>query len=364
MTGAGLWRGGIAVSALLAALNLLAGASGGLARLGLATPGAAIGVHGAVLACGFFGTLIALERAVALRRLAGLIAPLAAGLGGVLAWAVHAEAAAQIAWVVAAIALIGLYLHAGHTRAWSLPLAVELCGTLCWGAGTAAWAAGSLAAGVTGWMAFLVLTIAAERRELTQMMRLPLRAQRLFGVVIALALAAVALGLAHTFGAASGAGSDALWWTACALLAIWLLRWDIAPRQWRKPSWLGHTAQCLTVGYLWLLAGALLGLAGLAWPGGVTTLARHAVLLGFVFAMVFGHAPIILPALARVRPLYTPWARVPIWILSASLLMRGAALAVGSSRGLALAGAAHAVALLWFASAMLVGVVRGPRIGP
>lgn len=363
MTAAGLWRAGTVFSALLAALNLLAGASGGLARVGLPTPAAAIGVHGAVMACGFFGTLIALERAVALRRLAGLIAPLAAGLGGVLAWATHSSLAAQLAWAVAASALVGLYLHAGFSRAWSLPLAVELCGALCWGAGTAAWAAGDLAAGVTGWMAFLVLTIAAERRELTQMMRLPLRAQRLFVMVIALALASVAMGLTRTFGTTAGAGSDALWWTACALLAIWLLRWDIAPRQWRKPGWLGHTAQCLSIGYLWLLAGALLGLAGLAWPGGVTTLARHAVLLGFVFAMVFGHAPIILPALARVRPRYTPWARVPIWILSASLLLRAAALAAGSGPALALAGAAHALAIAGFAAAMLFGVLRAPQAG-
>lgn len=363
MTGAGIWRAGIAFSALLAALNLLAGASGGLARLGLPTPAAAIGAHGAVMACGFFGTLIALERAVALHRLAGLIAPLAAGLGGVLAWAAHSDPAAQWAWAVAAVALVGLYLHAGLSRAWSLPLAVELCGALCWGAGTAAWAGGDLAAGVTGWMAFLVLTIAAERRELTQMMRLPLWAKWSFFIVVALALVAVGLGLARAFGAAASAWSEALWWTACALLAIWLLRWDIAPRQWRKPAWLGHTAQCLTVGYLWLLAGALLGLAGLAWPGGVTPLARHAVLLGFVFAMVFGHAPIILPALARVRPTYTPWARVPIWILSASLLLRAAALAADSGRALALAGAAHALAIVWFAGAMLIGVVRGQRAG-
>jgi len=45
-----LWRGGVALSAGLAALNLLVGASGGLARLGLATPQAAIDVHGAASA--------------------------------------------------------------------------------------------------------------------------------------------------------------------------------------------------------------------------------------------------------------------------------------------------------------------------
>jgi hypothetical protein len=353
-----LWRAGIVLSAGLAALNLLAGVSGGLARLGLPVPSAALGVHGAVMACGFFGTLIALERAVALRRFIGLTAPLAAGFGGVLAWALDAIPAAQVAWGLAACALVGLYVQAGVTRAWSLHLRVELGGALCWGAGTLAWAGGDQQAGVVGWMAFLVLTIAGERRELTQLLRLPVAAHRLFIGAVALALAAVALALAGQGRANTGAYGPTLWWAGCALLALWLLRWDIAPRQWRSPGWRGHTAQCLTLGYAWLLIGAGLGLAALRWPGGVTALALHAVLLGFVFAMVFGHAPIILPALARVRPVYSRWARVPIWILSASLVLRGAAAATGSATTLAVAGAGHAVAIVWFAAVMLTGVWR------
>ena len=358
------WPAAIALCAMLAALNLLAGASGGLARLGLPVPGAALASHGAVMACGFFGTLIALERAVALRRLAGLIAPLAAGFGGLLAWMLHATAAAQGAWGLAAGALVALYLTAGMTRAWSLPLAIELAAALCWAAGTAAWVGGGLAAAVPGWMAFLVLTIAAERRELTQMVRLPAFARQMFLVIVALALSAVALGLAEIAGIASpGRWPAGLWWASCVALALWLLRWDIAPRKWRSPGWLGHTAQCLSVGYGWLLAGALLGLAGLAWPGGAAPLALHAVLLGFVFAMVFGHAPIILPALAKVRPVYSAWARWPIWILSVSLAVRGLALASGSAKAMAVAGAGHALAIVWFAAVMITSVARG-RHGP
>ena len=359
-----LWRAGVALSAGLAALNLLVGASGGLARLGLATPQAAIDVHGAVMACGFFGTLIALERAVALRRLAGLTAPLAAGVGGVLAWTVCGTAApAQGAWLLAAAALVGLYIQAGVTRAWSIHLLVELCGALCGGAGTVAWGAGDLPAAVTGWMAFLVLTIAAERRELTQMFRLPVFARRLFVAIIAVSLVAVALATAAAFGSAANAFVSGLWWASCTVLALWLLRWDIAPRQWGSPGWIGHTAQCLSIGYSWLLAGSLLGLAGLRWPGGGTALALHAVLLGFVVAMVFGHAPIILPALTGVRPAYFASARAPIWILSASLLLRGVAASEGSREWLAVAGTGHAIAIGWFACVMLVGTLRGRHAG-
>jgi hypothetical protein len=164
---------------------------------------------------------------------------------------------------------------------------------------------------------------------------------------VALAVA-VALTIMPGWPAIPTALPATLWWAACAWLALWLLRWDIAPRQWRREGWLGHTSQCLTLGYLWLLAGALLALGGLTdllRADGAAGVARHAVLLGFVFAMVFGHAPIILPALARVRPVYTRWARLPIWVLSASLLLR-----------LAASGALHAVAVASFAAVMAKAV--------
>ena len=49
------------------------------------------------------------------------------------------------------------------------------------------------------------------------------------------------------------------------------------------------------VGYVWLALAAVLGLLG-------QTVAWHTLWLGFVMAMVFGHAPIMLPALAGWRP--------------------------------------------------------------
>ncbi len=338
---------------MLAALNLLAGISGGLARLGLPMPTAPLALHGSIMVCAFFGTVIALERAVALQRLPGLLAPLAAGTGGLLAWGAQSPAAAQIAWTLAAAVLVALYIHAGRSRAWSLHLTVEMAGAACWLAGTLIWAAGDPVAGVAGWVAFLVLTIAGERRELMQMIRLPAVARALFVVAVAMLLLAVALSPVAADLAAS------LFWLACMLLALWLLRWDLAPRKWQAAGWPGHTAQCLTVGYLWLLAGALLGLYGVFSPGPLAATGLHAVLLGFVFAMVFGHAPIILPALLRLRPAYSGWARVPLWLLAASLLSRIHGGATGDVLWLAVAGAGHALALIGFAVVMVRAVVCG-----
>lgn len=339
------WRQAVVACALLAAVALLSGLSGGLARLGLPVPVMPAPVHGALMVCGFFGTLIALERAVALGRLAGLGAPLLAGLGGLLAWSPSLLPLAQTCWVLAAAGLVALYVYAGVSRAWSLHLMVELCGAACWLGGALLWASGGdLAAATRGWVAFLVLTIAGERRELTQLVRLPVLARSLF-------IAAVALLIAGAVDPASLA-----LWPGCALLALWLLRWDIAPRAWRAAGWPGHTALCLTVGYLWLLVGALLGLYGEFHPGPLAATGLHAVLLGFVFAMVFGHAPIVLPALLRLRPVYDARARWPLWLLAFSLALRIAGAGLGRHDALMLAGGLHAAAILLFAALMLRAV--------
>lgn len=344
-------RWAIALVAAMAMLNLLGGVGGGLVRLGsLPAQGFgptginAVAAHGAVMMAGFFGALIALERAVALRR--GLWVPVLAALGGWLAWGVGQWTAAGVLWVASAAGLVWLYAWAGSNRAMSLPLAVEASGALALLVANAAFAMGQMDAARIGWSAFLVLTIAGERRELTRLVKLPGWASKAFLLVWAGAVAAVLLALWQP-GVAT-----ALWWTTMALLAAWLLRWDVATRQWRAKGWAGHTAICLVVGYVWLATGSVLGLMG-------QTVAWHALWLGFVMAMVFGHAPIMLPALAGWRPEPTRWALLPLAVLGVSLALRVGASVTGWADGLAAAGAGHALAFVLFGAVMVRAVRRG-----
>lgn len=54
---------------MLGAVSLLTGLAAGLARLGWNLPSLAwADIHGPLMVCGFFGTVIGLERAVALNR--------------------------------------------------------------------------------------------------------------------------------------------------------------------------------------------------------------------------------------------------------------------------------------------------------
>src|SRR3990172_8621437 len=80
---------------------LASGIAGGLTRSGLASfpaPQASVALHGALMVSAFFGTVISLERAVALGRLWGYGAPLASGLGGI---ALLAGATAAGLWLLA-----------------------------------------------------------------------------------------------------------------------------------------------------------------------------------------------------------------------------------------------------------------------
>lgn len=302
------WQLGLC--ALLALGNLIAALLGALQRVGsLGGSSAALPLHGALMMAGFFGSLIALERAAALHR--GLWVPLLAALGGGLALAGQPALAAW-AWVLSAAGLLSLYLWAGWQRTWSLPLAIEALGALALLAAALCWRSAATEAARWGWSLFLVLTIAGERRELMRLVPLPRWAALAFLAGIA-ACAGIALLLTLNRPLAAAR----LGWSLLGLLALWLLRFDIARRQWRAPGWAGHTAICLLVGYGWMLAAAGSGLAGLP-------LAWHLLWLGFVFAMVFGHAPIMLPALAGLQPRASRLALLPLALMSASLLLRAA----------------------------------------
>lgn len=350
-TPAPLPRWALAAVALLAVLNLVAAVGGGLVRLGTLPAGVAgptgpqaVATHGALLMAGFFGTLIALERAVALRR--GLWVPLLSGLGGLAGWVLGAWSLAGLLWVLSALGLAGLYAWAGWRRAMSLPLAIEASGALALLMANLAFALHRPEAARLGWSAFLVLTIAGERRELTRLLRLPPGAAPAFVLLWAGLLLAVGLSLFQP------AAAFALWWGLSVALSGWLLRFDLARHQWRARGWAGHTAICLTVGYVWLALASVAGLAGLS-------VAWHLLWLGFVMAMVFGHAPIMLPALAGWRPQPTRAALWPLALLGLSLLLRLWGSLVASAPLLALAGAGHVLALLLFAAVMARAVRRG-----
>jgi hypothetical protein len=343
------WRVGLLA---FGAMALFAGVLAGLARLGVAVPDAAAGMaalHGPLMIGGFFGTVIALERAVALGRRWPYAAPLLAGLATLAAFAGVAAAP----WLlVAASVVLGAATADVFRRQPALFTLTLLAGAASWLAGNLAFALGGPPhASTWPWLAFLVLTIAGERLELTRLLPPSPVARRMFGAI----LAAIALALA---GSAHPLGTPLLG-AALLGLAAWLGKQDIARRTVRGQGLTRYVAVCLLSGYAWLaVAGALL-LAGDAAAGGAQRdAALHALALGFVFAMVFGHAPIIVPAVLRTALPYRPFFYVPLALLHASLAARIAGDLAGAAPLVRIAAVANALVLALFVVTMATSVLR------
>jgi hypothetical protein len=346
---------------VLGMLSLLGGVLAGLERLAWDAPAVAAtsaGWHGALMISAFFGTVISLERAVALGRGWAYLAPASAGLGGV---ALLAGAPVALAQILIGAAAFTLAAGSGQVlRRLVAPFTVVLAiGALCWLIGNLAWlATDAIAVAVPWWLAFLVLTIAGERLELTRFLQTSAAAQRLFFAIIGTILAGA---LASFWLESTGL---ALFAAGLLALAAWLLRYDIARRNAQQQGLTRFIAICLLSGYGWLAAAGLLGLAGGFLSGHPwRDAALHAVGLGFVFSMVFGHAPIIFPAVVRVKIPYHPAFYLPLLALHASLALRVAGDMSGDFALRREGGLANAFALLLFIAAMVASVVRGKREG-
>ena len=295
-------------------LSLLGGVMAGLARLGWEVPGPAMqaaGVHGPLMIAAFFGTVISLERAVAAGRNWAYLAPLAAGASGIALLAGTPLLIGQILGCLAALGLIAASAIALNRQVAVFTIILTLAAA-CWLVGNLLWlATGDISVAVSWWLLFLVLTIAGERLELTRFLPTPPLAQKLFiGIVGLLLVSAIA-------------AVDRLFAGGLIALALWLLRYDIARRNIATEGLTRFIAACLLSGYAWLFAAGLLGLAGAFVPGHEwRDAALHAIGLGFVFSMVFGHAPIIFPAVTRIKIPYHPALYLPLALLHLTLALR------------------------------------------
>lgn len=345
---------------------LLAGLYAGLVRLGLPVSepaeGAA-GVHGALLVFGFVGTLIALERAIALGASWAMLAPASAAAGGA-ALVIGAATAAgsvvtggKVLLAAAAALLVAVYIPLWRRQPGPAVLA-QAAGAFAWYAAALLWLGGFAVAEILPWMtAFVALTIAGERLELAGIVHRKSHVDRLAIVTTAVVVA--------------GAATSTLWpdagtrvWGLAVLVAAGTaFATDMARRLARADGLPRYVALAVVAGYGWL------ALAGLLWSGAGSVTAGprydatvHAVFLGFTLSMIFAHAPVILPAVLR-RPLpYHPVLYAPLAVLHLSLLARvGLGDLGGSDLAWQLSGVVNEAAVVGFVGCAVALVLRGGR---
>lgn len=291
----------------------------GWIRLGWALPRphpAWPGAHGLLMISGFLGVLISLERA-ALGPRWSWGAPITAALGALSLLLIGPGRWSAALFLASAAVLLAFFIHAAR-RDPDPSVGVLAMGAAAWGIGHLVWmVSGSLPKAVPWWTAFPVLTIVGERLELARVIPRGREMAGLFWAGVGLVLIGLVGGLLYP---SWGREVRGLGWLA---LAAWLARYDIARRTVRQGGSVRYIAVCMLAGYIWLgIGGGLEWLPGEATAGPLYDARLHAILVGFVFSMIFGHALIILPAVLRVRLPFSRALYLPLFLLHLSLALR------------------------------------------
>ena len=343
-------------------LALLAGLDAALTLGGVPSP---VGsprlavLHGPLMVLGFLGTVIALERAVALRQGWALLSPGFLGAGAVALAVLPDPLLGRLLLTQGMLLLVVVYAALWRRNGDPL-VGVQALGAVLAAAAAFLLTRLDVASVLPLLVGFIVLTIGAERVELARL-AMPADAQlRLTAFAVAMAAAAVGAVLWPV------AGGRALGLAVLALTA-WLVRHDVARRLVRSAGLPRFSAAALLAGYVWLVVAAL-GLLLLGSPATSPAgydVVVHATFLGFAMSMILAHAPVILPAVLRVRLPYHRWMWVPLVLLHVTLL--GRVLTVLAERSVAweaaLVGNVAAVLLFVVVSVLtvLVATRRAPR---
>lgn len=274
--------------------------------------------HGILMVVGFLGTLISLERSVALRQAWGYSAPALLGAGALflaLGGQPHHRQVGAVLLVNGCLIALAVYL-ALSTRQRDEATAVGALGAAAALTAVILWLRLEVY-DLVPWLAtFIILTIASERLELARLHRpagmgriLLILAMSVF-LAAGLTLLAPAIGW-HLFG------------LAVLVLTAWTASGDVASHTIRSKGLPRFAAAAMLLGYAWLVSAALL------WTLGGAPASRaeydfvvHAAFLGFAMSMVLAHAPVILPAIIR-RPLpYHPAMWALLSLLQVGLVAR------------------------------------------
>ncbi len=351
------WRFPLLITGML---SLVMGMMAGLARVGVAVPEFVVHLawlHSVLMIPAFFGTVISLERAVALARFWAYFAPLSSALG-----AVFLLLGLPLSWAGSAFLLSSLIFIVASWRALQIQFAIQNL-ILLGGAGALLLGNIGLLVGVPvseltlWWMGFILLTIAGERLELSRLVvRSEFKRRCLAGLCLVPVMGAFVAWMEPSVG-------QLIFAVGMAGMGVWLLAFDIARRTVRMQGLTRFTAVCMLTGYLWLLGSALffVVLSVNTEAHAYRDAALHSFFLGFVFTMVMGHALLIFPAVTRLKMPYSPWFYLPLCLLHGSLMLRILGPVDSMSAFLVWGARLNVLAIVAFLLLVLATVIRGRK---
>ncbi len=339
---------------LLGVLSLLSAMWGGLVRLGWSLPvleSALVAFHGPLMVSGFLGTVISLERAAGLGCRWTYVVPALTGFGALLLITGSSLSIGESLITLGSFGLLVVFIVIMRIQP-ALSNVIMGIGALLWLIGNIFWISDfPVYRVVFWWVGFLVLVIAGERLAIIWILNLSKSAKA--ALLIALVIFLIGMVLTSAY---YGDGMRLLG-AGMIGLTIWLLRYDIAWRSVREKGLSRFMAICLLSGYIWLGIGGAMALSmGSVTPGLTYDAVLHALFLGFVFSMIFGHAPVIFSGVLGIPVFYQPQFYAHLVLLHLTLILRVVSDLSGWIFGRQLGGLLNVFVLLLFLANTLYAV--------
>ncbi len=314
--------------------------------------GEVAGEHGALMTGSFLGTLICLERIVALKKKWMYIIPVISGMSLVF-FLLGEQRIAMSLLAAGSLGLVYIYIDLIN-RFKEYYFYVMMIGAIGWAVGNIIMIINPFyPQAAPWWIVFILLTVFGERLELSKF----LPQSKLKRVTMIISISVFMLGIIlpyHTIGKfISGAGM--------LLIAFWLLKYDIARKSVKAKGMHRFTGSLLLAGYFWLLVCGLLMIYDFNSLYNYDAM-LHAFFLGFTFSMIFAHAPIIFPGVAGliIRPFHDS---LFIWaiLLQISLAMRIVSGLLMESHYRTLSGMLNAVIIILFFINLVIIIISKQR---
>jgi hypothetical protein len=200
------------------------------------------------------------------------------------------------------------------------------------------------------WMGFLLLTITAERIELSKFLPVSTNAKYLLLGFLALFLLGLLIpfhGIGKYLSASSMIG-----------IAVWMLRHDVMRIGLKKTGLTRFSSIALLIANGWLIVNGIL-LMALPDAAYSYDILVHSFFIGYTFAMIFAHGPIILPGvLGIISKPYHPILYVSLFLVQSSLLFRLIADSLLHAEWRKMSGILTGVGILLYFVTLIVLVVR------
>ncbi|MGQ9820115.1 MAG: hypothetical protein ACUVQ1_09385 [Candidatus Kapaibacteriales bacterium] len=271
-----------------------------------------VALHGSIMVNSIFAPLIGMERAIAINKFWAYLGPIPSKTGPVV---LLFGSSVGIIFIFLSSFIFLLMNNVILKETLAYFIIGEAIGAIFLVHANFLWLiSGSISDAVFSWIAYLILIIASERLGLTRFTNRPVWAQYVFWIPILFILLAVFVPKNFSF-LFLGIGLIGI--------ALWLSKFDIIRLNLRQKGLSKFSALALSAGYFWLFLGGVIALTlGGNFAGPIYDVIVHSIMIGFVYSMVFAHAPSILPSILKFNKGFHWTLYIPLWLLHASLVFR------------------------------------------